>query len=154
MGEDRFTKDILPRAPVEGTLVMIVKLLFNFDATVAPKLNTILPALRTKVRSDHGDKFFAFGKARPGTAQEWEFKHCLIRLQPRFLVQNLRPTAAGQPQADFDNLPANVGAHFTVNVRHSTTPVTRWQAAAPNRVLLLEADATTAGFLLSLQNAF
>jgi hypothetical protein len=88
MGEDRFTKHLIPNGPFEGTLVVVVKLHFTFDATFAPSIATILPALRNRVRADHGSKFFAEGKVRVGTPQEWEFKKCLIRFSPRFIVAN------------------------------------------------------------------
>ena len=86
MGEDRFIKHLIPNGPFEGTLVVVVKMLFTFDATFAPSVGTILPALRNRIRADHGSKFYAVGKVRVGTPQEWEFKKCLIRFSPRFIV--------------------------------------------------------------------
>jgi hypothetical protein len=151
MGEDRFTKDILPRKPVDGTMVMLVKLLINFDATYGTPamISQILPALRNKVQLGLGDKFFATGKIRVGTPQEWEFKRCLIRLQPRFLIQNLRSA----PNADtgaFDNLKANVGAHFNVNVNNAAAP----SAAFAGNTLTLQANAGGANFTAQLASLF
>jgi hypothetical protein len=64
------------------------------------------------------------------------------------------PPSAAQHQANFNALVANVGPHFTVNVNSVAAPNTRWQAAAPNRVLILEASVASPNFKVVLQGAF
>jgi outer membrane protein OmpA-like peptidoglycan-associated protein/phage baseplate assembly protein gpV len=154
MGEDRFTKDIIAHPPIDGTLVMIVKLLVKLDATFAIKANRnkVLPALRKTIRDEYGDKFFASGDVRVGTSQAWKFERCMIRLQPRFLIQNLRPVAPADP-TDFDDL-LNMGAHFTININNVAVPNPRWQAASPNRTLVLEANAASPTLAQDLMLSF
>ncbi|HYS08601.1 MAG TPA: phage baseplate assembly protein V [Myxococcales bacterium] len=149
MGEDRFTKHLIPNGPFEGTLVVVVKLHFTFDATFFPSVAAILPALRNRVRADHGSKFFAEGKVRVGSPQEWEFKKCLIRFSPRFIVSN-----GNTANPAFNGLVSNVGPHFRINVNNAKPANTRWSAAAPDRNLILEADATSPNAQNALQNAF
>jgi hypothetical protein len=84
-----------------------------------------------------------------GSAQEWEFKKCLIRLSPRFIVSN-----GNTANATYNALVANVGPHFRVNVNNAAPPNTRWSAAAPDRNLILEADATSPNAQNVLQAAF
>jgi len=149
MGEDRFTKHLIPNGPFEGTLVVVVKMLFTFDATFAPSVGTILPALRNRIRADHGSKFYAVGKVRVGTPQEWEFKKCLIRFSPRFIVSN-----GNTGNATYNGLVTHVGPHFRINVNNAAPANTRWTAAAPNRNLILEADASSPNAQNVLQGAF
>src|SRR5437764_4737247 len=149
MGEDRFSKHLIPNGPFQGTLLVVVKMLFTFDATFAPSVANILPALRGRIQRDHGSKFYAEGKVRVGTPQEWEFKKCLIRFSPRFIVSN-----GNTADPMYNWLVTNVGAHFQINVNHATPANTRWAAVAPNRNLILEADATSPNALTALQTAF
>ena len=149
MGEDRFTKHLIPNGPFEGTLVVVVKMLFTFDATFAPSVGTILPALRNRVRADHGSKYYGVGKVRVGTPQEWEFKKCLIRFSPRFIVSN-----GNTGNATYNGLVTHVGPHFRINVNNAAPANTRWAAAAPNRNLILEADASSPNAQNVLQGAF
>jgi hypothetical protein len=156
MGEDRFTKNVVIRAPIDGTLVMAVKMLINFDpayldpsATVpTDNLGNFLGPMRRKIHDSFADKFFATGKVRVGTPQEWEFKRCIIRLQPRFLVQNLQATATG---TEFTDL-LNTGPHITVNVNNAAAPAARWAAAG--RTLTLETNASNGGAAAQLAALF
>ncbi len=49
---------------------------------------------------------------------------------------------------------SNVGPHFRINVNNAKPANTRWSAAAPDRNLILEADATSPNAQNALQNAF
>jgi hypothetical protein len=54
----------------------------------------------------------------------------------------------------FNALVSNVGPHFRINVNNAKPANTRWAAAAPNRNLILEADATSPNAQNALQTAF
>jgi len=105
--------------------------------------------LRNRIRADHGSKFYAVGKVRVGTPQEWEFKKCLIRFSPRFIVSN-----GNTGNATYNGLVTHVGPHFRINVNNAAPANTRWTAAAPNRNLILEADASSPNAQNVLQGAF
>lgn len=153
MGEDRFAKDLMPNGPHQGTLVVHVKLRFNFDATlgVPATISQVLPALRNRVQADHGRKFYAKGKINAGSpAEDWEFKKCLLRFSPRFIVSN-----GNTANATYQGLITNVGPHFDVNVNAvaaatnsrwnaATTYILEINAANPNWQAQAQADFSTA----------
>lgn len=152
MGEDRFAKDLMPNGPHQGTLVVHVKMRFNFDATlgVAATISQVLPALRNRVQADHGTKYYAKGKINAGSpAEDWEFKKCLLRFSPRFIVSN-----GNTANATYQGLVANVGPHFDVNVNAvAGAPNSRW-AAAVGTTYILEINAGNPNWAAQAQADF
>lgn len=155
MGKDRYTCLILPHAsdasPFDGVLVVMIKMQLTFQHLSAASVSLILPVLRSAITSVFNDKFMATGKVQTGSPQEWEFKKCQIRFSPRFAVTN--PDASDAAYASHLAIVQAIGAHFFINVNHTTTPNTQWNSATGNQ-LQFEANFKAANWNAVVQSQF
>ena len=151
LGEERYTKSVLPNGPFDGALTVLVRIRVKmrpgFLAT------SLLPILRSAIQRRFNDKFYARGTVHAGTAREWTFERCLVRFSPRFLVAT-DDAADNTTRTDYREIAGRVPTHLDASFAHGPRTGSAWGATTPIPEISFAIDTTQPSWRTRLASAF
>lgn len=134
-GKDHYTVNLLPMAPVDAFLAIILKIDITFPAAGVAAASVLRDIMRSEILTANG-KFKATGDAEVLTdlgKKTYPITSGSLRVSPRFIISNPDPSASwvgkNYPVA-YAAAKAKFGVHFTANVVNNAGKVGK--AIAPS----------------------
>jgi hypothetical protein len=164
MGKERYSETLIANAPVDGLLVIVLRMICHLPAdpaigTEVANREDLLMRMAAITRQYMNDRFYATGQATwdspPKTRQ---FNRCALQFVPQYLVENHPHSSPprGPNSSDVidniaiqryaDNIKTTLPPHVRVVVTASppaSPPTWRWIPASPPNLAQLEMDVRT-----------
>jgi hypothetical protein len=141
-GEERFTKDLLPKGTWDSFLSLLLKLALYETTTSASQIDLVRDSIRGTMLA-YNQTYYASGAATVATDtgnQNFNYNRTVFRFSPRFLINPIEAKAANVKTypADFTNLLNTFGVHFSIHAKDAKAGTQGFSAATSKYELVVD----------------